>query len=103
MSNTYEGGPVSIFAVGKTVTTGAASANTSLPVDSAGNNPRYIRVAATVESYINLGASGVTATTNNVLIQPADSLIMAVSGAGFIAYIQGTSTGKINVTALENM
>ena len=103
MSNTYEGGPVSIVAVGKTVTTGAATASTTLPIDSAGNNPRYIRVAATVESYINLGGSAITATTNNVLIQPADSLIMAVNGATYIAYIQGTSTGKVNITALENM
>lgn len=103
MSQTYEGGPVAIFAVGKTVTTGAATASTTLPIDSAGNNPRYIRVSATTESYINLGNSSVTATTNNVLIQPADCLIMAVSGTTYIAYIQGTTSGKLNVLALENM
>jgi hypothetical protein len=38
-----------------------------------------------------------------MLIQPADSVIMAVSGATNIAYIQGTAAGKINVVALENM
>lgn len=103
MSNTYEGGPIAAFAVGSTQATGAASARVALPVDSAGNNPRYIRVAAINESYVKLGSVAVVATTNDVLIQPADAAIMAVNGATHIAYIQGTSVGKINVVPLENM
>jgi hypothetical protein len=103
MSNTYEGGPIAVFAVGSTQATGAASARVALPTNSAGENPRYIRVAAINESYIKLGNSGVTATANDVLIQPADAAILCVNGATHIAFIQGASVGKVNVLALENM
>lgn len=103
MSQTYSGGPVAIFAVGTTQATGAATARVALPTDSAGNNPRYVRVAAINESYVRLGNSGVNATTNDTLIQPADAAILAVNGATHIAFIQGTAAGKVNVMPLENM
>jgi hypothetical protein len=102
MSQTYEGGPINVTQVGFTAATGAASARTVLPTDSAGNRPRYIRVAGINECYVKLGDVTVTATANDTLVQPADSVIMAVSGATNIAYIQGTSAGKINVVPLEN-
>jgi len=103
MSNNYEGGPMMITAVGFTAATGAASANTAIPNNSAGERPRYIRVAGINECYVKLGAAGVTATANDILIQPADSVILAVSGATNIGYIQGTAAGKINVMPLENV
>lgn len=102
MSNTYEGGPISVSAIGFTVATGAASARTALPVNSAGNAPRYIRVSAINESYIKLGDASVTATANDILVQPADCVVIATNGATNIAYIQGTAVGKVNVVPLEN-
>lgn len=101
MSNTFEGA-IQVFSTGFTAATGAASAATALPVNSAGERPRYIRVAAINESYIRLGQSTVTATANDMLIQPADSALLAVNGSTHIAYIQGTSAGKVNVIPLEN-
>lgn len=103
MSNTYAGGSITAFAVGSTQTTGAASARIAIPANSAAENPRYIRVAAINETYVKLGSSTVTATTNDVLIQPADAAVFAVNGATHIAYIQGTAAGKVNVIPLENM
>lgn len=103
MSNVYEGGTLTVTQVGFTAATGAATARTAIPVDSAGNLPRYIRVAAINESYIKIGGSGVNATTNDTLIQPADSVILTVNQQTHIAYIQGTSAGKVNVVPLENV
>ena len=103
MGQKFDGSPIAVFAVGKTQTTGAASASVTLPVCLSGENPRYVRIAATVESYVKLGPSAVAATTNDILVQPADSLILQVSGATYIAYIQGATTGKVNILALENM
>lgn len=95
---------ITILAVGKTVTTGAASANTTLPLAADGNYPRYIRVAATTESYIKLGIAGVAATSNDIMVQPADAVILQVpNNVTSIGYIQGTSTGKVNITALEQI
>lgn len=101
MSQTFEGA-VQIFATGLTVATGAASARSAIPTNTAGERPRYIRVAAINESYVKLGDASVTATANDILVQPADSIWLAVNGATNIAYIQGTAAGKVNVMPLEN-
>ena len=93
---------ITIAANGTTVTTGASSASTVIPVNSAGTKPLYIRVAATTESYVQMGGAGVTATANSLLVQPADSVILAVGGHTNIAYIQGTVSGKVNICPLED-
>lgn len=104
MSNTYCGGPMSIHAVGATTTTTALGTNRiAIPVDSAGNLPRYIYVSAVTESYVKLGQSGVTATANDIGIQAGLGIVLAVSGATHLAMIQGTSTGKVNVVPLDNV
>jgi hypothetical protein len=95
---------VTIMAVGFSAATGAASASTAIPVASDGTRPRYIRVAARNESYVKLGTSGVTATTNDILVQPADSVVLHVpANITHIAYIQGVAAGQVNVTPLENL
>lgn len=103
MSQTYGGGFLTVTAAGFSAATGAASASTAIPNASDGNRPRYIRVAGRNECYVKLGTSGVTATTNDILVQPADSVILAVpNGITHIAYIQGTAAGQVNVIPLEN-
>jgi hypothetical protein len=95
---------ITVTAAGITVTTGAASASVNIPVASDGNVPRYVRVAATTESYIKMASNTPTATTNDILVQPADAVILAVpAGVTKLAYIQGTSTGKVNIVPLENI
>lgn len=103
MSNRFDDF-ITVSATGTTVTTGAASASATIPNAADGNKPRYIRVAATVESYVKLGAAGVTATNQDIMVQPADAVVLHVPlGVTNIAYIQGTSTGKVNITPLENI
>lgn len=103
MSQTFGGCFLTVTAAGFSAATGAASASTAIPNASDGNRPRYVRVAARNECYVKLGTSGVTATTNDILVQPADSVILAVpNGITHIAYIQGTATGQVNVVPLEN-
>ncbi len=70
---------MTITAVGKSFTTGATSANAALPNDSSGVLPRYVRIASTVNCYVKLGPSGTVATTNDILIQPADSIVASVN------------------------
>lgn len=97
-------GFMTITAVGFSAATGAASAATAIPVASDGNRPRYIRVSARNECYVKLGVAGVAATTNDILVQPADSLVLHVPlGVTHIAYIQGTAAGQVNVVPLENL
>lgn len=93
---------ITVVATGSTVTTGAASARITIPNNSAGQKPLYIRVAASAESFVRLGDSTVTATGNDLLIQPADSERLAVGGATHIAYIQGPAAGRVNIVALDD-
>lgn len=103
MAQTFSSTGVTITAVGFSAATGAASASTAIPNDSSGRAPSYIRVASRNECYVKLGVTGVAATTNDILVQPADSLILQVpKGITHIAYIQGTAAGQVNVSPLEN-
>lgn len=91
-----------ITATGFNASTGAASASQTIPNTAAGTAPRYIRVAGINECYVKVGASTVAATTGDVLIQPADAVILNVQGCTHIAYIQGASAGRVNVVPLED-
>lgn len=108
MSNTFTGGRVSISAPSLIASTGAASARSAIPVDSSGNRPSYVRVAARNECYVQLGDSTVVVSnaagaTAGILIQPADSLTIQVGrGQTHIAYIQGSAAGQICVSPLDN-
>ena len=103
MAHTFSGGFAVINTTGFTAATGAASARTAIPVDAAGKVPSYIRVSGINECYVKLGTVAVTATANDILIQPADALYLQVGrGDTHIAYIQGSAVGKVNVQALGN-
>ena len=102
MAQSFHAG-VTIVTTGFSAATGAASAATAIPNDSSGRTPSYIRVAARNECYVKLGLSGVTATNQDILVQPADSICLQVpKGITHIAYIQGTGVGQVNVSPLEN-
>ena len=103
MANTFSTTAITVTTSGFSAVTGAASAATAIPNDSSGRAPNYIRVAARNECYVKLGTAGVVATANDILVQPADSVILAVpKGITLIAYIQGTAAGQVNVIPLEN-
>lgn len=93
---------IRITAVGTTQVTGGASARVTIPVTAAGTAPRYIRIAALAEAYIKVGDSTVAATTNDIMLQPGDSLILTAQGCTHIAFIQGTLSTKVSVTPLED-
>lgn len=94
---------LTITAAGTTLTTGAASTSATIPNASSGEIPRYIRVASTTACYVKLGTTAATATSSDILVQPADAVILHVpQGVTKIAAIQDTAAGKCNVVPLEN-
>lgn len=94
-----------IYQTGFTATSAATSARTALPTAANSANINYVRVAATGELYVRIGDSSVVATSNDILVQPADSLLLCVNGATHIAYIQGGAAGtaRVNVQPVENL
>ena len=103
MSQTYAGGPINVIVTGVSITTSGVSASATIPNDSAGNLPRYVRVASTAAAYVRLGKTSATAVTTDILVQPADAFILAVGGNDKIAAIQDTAAGKVQISPLENM
>jgi hypothetical protein len=93
---------ITIAAPAADITTSGTSARIQIPNDSAGNLPRYIRVVATAAARVRLGDSTVTAVASDTLVQPADSTIVSTNGRTYIAAIQDSAAGKVNVSPLEN-
>lgn len=93
-----------IYAAGTSITTGAASAVAAIPDSaSSGVKPMYVRLSASVACYAKLGTSAaVTATANDILIIPADSIVVMVKGCTHIAAIQLAAAGVLNIVPIEN-
>lgn len=103
MSHIFNGVALVVAAVGDSVTTGGTTANAAIPNNSNGSKPRFVRVAATAACHVRLGASGVTATADDLMVAPGDAVVLAVpNGVTHFAYIQSASSGTLNVTPLEN-
>lgn len=93
---------ISVVKTGQIIAFGAASANVAIPVDSAGTLPKYIRVAANAACYVKIGASGLTAVAGDLLVQPADAVILKVSNQPYIAAIQVSAAGTVQISPLED-
>lgn len=102
MSNTYEGGALTITATGAAVTFSGTSSQGTIPNDSSGVIARYIRVAATQACYFRLGLGTATATTTDILVQPADSVVLSTNGLNRFAALQVTAGGVVVVSPMEN-
>jgi len=95
---------ITVTATGKAQASGAASAGTTLPTDSAGNIPRYVRVAATVPACFRFGYGSLpTAVSTDLQVQPGDAVILTTNGATHFAVIQVAAAGVVQVSPLENM
>lgn len=91
-----------IVTAGVNLTTSGSSTSSALPNTGAGAAARVVRVAATQAAYVNFGTSGVAATTANILVQPADSVVLTLPrGVTHFAAIQEGTAGKVNVQAIE--
>ena len=92
-----------IFATGVSITTSATSANATIPNSSAGVLPRYIRISATANAFVRIGSGAQTAVATDMLVQPAESVILAVNGNNNIAAIQQLAAGIVQVSPVEDL
>ena len=94
---------VTILKRGTTITTSGASSSTTLPTDSGGNVPKYCRLSATAACYVQIGQSGLTAAAGDILVQPADAVIVRTWGQTNVAAIQVIAAGILQISPLEDM
>lgn len=93
---------ISIVKTGAIIAFTGTSANVAIPTDSSGTLPKYIRVAANAACYVKLGAAGVAAVSGDALVQPADALILKVHNQAYIAAIQVSAGGTVQISPIED-
>ena len=93
---------LSVVKTGSIIAFNATSANVAIPTDSASTTPKYIRVAANAACYVKIGPAGVTATAGDLLVQPADAVVLNVHNLTHIAAIQVSSAGTVQISPLED-
>lgn len=94
---------ITVVKTGIQIPTSATSAGAAIPNDSAGNLPRYIRVAASQPACVRIGVGAQTALVSDLQVQPGDAVIMSTNGQTHIAAIQVSAAGVVQVSPLEFM
>lgn len=92
-----------IIATGVNITTGAASANASIPLSSAGTIPKWIRITASAAACVRIGTGAQTAVATDAVVQPGEALQIATLGCNNIAAIQQTAAGTVQVSPVEDV
>lgn len=94
---------LTVTATGANITTSGTSSRIAIPTASSGEIPRYVRVIATAAAHVRLGISTVTAVAGDLMVQPADSVTLAIPrGFTHVAAIQDTAAGTVNIVPLED-
>jgi len=94
---------ITVSKTGIQITTSGTSAGATIPLDSSGNVPRLIRIAASVAACVRVGSGAQTAITTDLQVQPGDAVIVSTNGATHIAAIQVSAAGVVQVSPLENL
>lgn len=93
---------ISVVKTGAIIAFTGTSANVAIPTDSSGTAPKYIRVAANAACYVKIGPAGVTAAAGDLLVQPADAVILKVHNQAYVAAIQVSAAGTVQISPLED-
>ena len=92
-----------ITATGISLTTSATSAPGTIPNNSAGAPAKYIRITATAAAYVRIGTGAQTAVATDMIVHPAESVIMSTLGCTNIAALQVTAAGIVQVSPVEDV
>lgn len=94
---------ITVFKTGSNIAFNATSANTAIPTTNAGIAPNFVRLASTQACYVKVGKGAQTAVAGDLLIQPADSVVLRVAGTDNIAAIQVSAGGVLQISPLEDV
>jgi len=89
--------------VGVNITTGAASASATIPLDTSGNKARYIRISASLAAYVRIDKTTATAVSTDMMVQPGDAVILQVGQYDKVAALQVAAAGVVQVSALDDV
>ena len=92
-----------IVNTGTTMAVTTTSSRATLPQisDAVDGNPRFVRLLPEAACYVKFGDGSVTATLNDILVQPNMAEVYSVRGCTNIAAITRSGTANLNVVAVE--
>jgi hypothetical protein len=100
---------LSVNVTGVRIATSTIAARAQVPVTSGGKNPKFVRIVASVLTYVRFGGSTVTAVNTDLAVQPGDALIVRVLGQSdvsdshcYVSALAETGTGVVQVQPLED-
>jgi hypothetical protein len=88
---------------GVNLTTSGVSASATIPLDTVGNKPRYIRISASFAAYVRLDKTTATAVNTDMMVQPGDAVIVQVGQYDKVAALQVAAAGVVQVSALDDV
>jgi len=94
---------ISVTKTGIQLATSATSNGATIPLDSAGTLPRFIRIAATQPACVRIGTGTQTAVVTDLQVQPGDAVVISTGGQTHIAAIQVSAAGVVQVSPMELM
>lgn len=94
------GHPIQVLEPGTTIAddVDGSSDNNALPTGA--SSGEIVRVACSQDTYINFGGISVTAAASNILMPAGVEYFQVPEGAGYIAYLQVSTAGRISVTLM---
>lgn len=92
-----------INATGINVAISGTSNGSALPNDSSGQLPDYVRISVSAAAYVRLGADAQTAVSTDMMVHPAESVIVPTLGRTHIAGLQVTAAGVMQVSPVEDV
>ena len=92
---------VSVSGTGSIISFGAASSSVAIPTVG-GVAPNFVRLCATQACYVKLGYGAQTAAAGDLLVQPADAVVIKAAGCNTVAAVQVTTGGVLQVSPLDN-
>lgn len=94
---------ITVFKTGTIINFGGTSAGVAIPATQSGQAPNYVRLAATQACYVKIGSGAQTAVAGDLLVQPADSVILRAAGVSHVAAIQVSAAGVLQISPLEDV
>ena len=92
----------SIVQTGVNVVATTTASTVQIPFDSSAGRPRYIRIASTAAAYVKVGNSDVVAVAGDLLVQPADSVMLIAAGCNYISVLALTGTCSVSIAPTDD-
>jgi len=92
---------LAIASSGKSVVASTTATTVQIPFDSSGGYPRHLYISSTAPVYVKVGSSSVVAVAGDLLVQPADSVLIDCFGCTYISVISISGTAFVSLSPSE--